>query len=137
MEGMNGTFWIGLALAIPLAIIGNLLTPWVQSWVARRSEAAAAKRERITAAQRARIEHYVAQPERLYIYLLSVLLATTLLTSLCGILAGAFFIAGTFEQNNSLFYGGGQAIVIAGGVGVATLCVDAMRVISRVRSSGG
>ena len=41
---MDTGFWIGILLAVPLAIVANLLTPKVQSWLAARGATKIAKR---------------------------------------------------------------------------------------------
>jgi hypothetical protein len=42
---MDGGFWLGLALAIPIGLVTNLATPFAQRYLAGRSEKVRASRE--------------------------------------------------------------------------------------------
>lgn len=136
MDGFNSAFWIGLALAIPLSILGNLLTPKIQSWLATRSEAAAKRRIATAEREKARIAGYIEKPQRLYIYLLGAIVSATLLGSIVGVFSGLFFLAGSLAEH-PVMYAAGQFLVIFGGLLVAKICFDAINTIGKVKASGG
>jgi len=136
MEGFNGAFWVGLAFAIPLSIFGNLITPFFQRQTAKYSESLGKKRELESQREADRIARYISKPQRLYTYLLTVLLASSLISSVAGIFSGVLFLAGTFTQGRIAF-GAAQGVAIFGGVLVAKICVDAIKVIAKVREGGG
>ena len=136
MENLNSAFWIGLAFAIPLSIIGNLLTPKIQNLLATRSESAAKKRAVITLLEQERINRFIKKPQYLYIYLLGAIVSATFLGSVVGVFSGLFFLASSFSDR-PIMYASGQFFAIFGGLLVAKICFDAINTIGKVKAGGG
>ena len=135
-NGVNTAFWIGLAMAIPLSIIGNILTPKFQAWLATRSESSARKRVALNQREQERIAGYLEKPQRLYVHLLGAIVSATFLGSAIGVFSGVFFLAGSFIDNR-MMYAAGQLFAIFGGLLVAKICYDAINTIGKVRARGG
>lgn len=136
MNSLNSAFWIGLALAIPLSILGNLITPRIQSWLSTRSESAAKKQVEVTEKEKTRISGYIEKPQHLYIYLLGVIISATFLGSVLGVFSGIFFLTANFVSY-PIMYATGQLLAIFGGLLVAKICFDAISTIGKVKANGG
>jgi hypothetical protein len=89
-----GLFIAGLVVSIPLSIIANIYTPKVQNWLAGRSTTRLTRRVRELRSELDTISHYRDNRSSLNELLLGVILRTTYVGSIGGILAGALFIMG-------------------------------------------
>jgi pilus assembly protein TadC len=133
MQSISTEFWIGLALAIPLSILGNLITPKVLNFYSRFFEKLASKRAVELEAEADRVQSYINEPNKLYLYLLSTIIGVTMLGSIVGIFSNLFFIAASLTTRpymNSL----GHFFIIFGGILVAKLCVDALSIMGKVKA---
>ena len=135
MDSLNTSFWLGLAAAIPLSILANLLTPRIQRALARRSEARAARRAAQIQAELEEIERLTKEPGRLQTFLLESVLLITLLTSAVGVLAGVFFTLSNLLGISGLFASMGQLVAVAGGVMVMKECIEVLRKSRRARDA--
>lgn len=135
MESLNTSFWLGIAAAIPLSILSNLLTPRIQQTLARRSEARATRRSAQIKAELDEIERLTSEPGRLQTYLLESVLLITLLTSGVGVVAGIFFALSNMLFASQLFASIGQLVAVAGGVAVMKECIDVLRISRRARNA--
>ena len=136
MDNLNSDFWIGLAFAIPLSIIGNLLTPKIQNWLATRSESAAKERAVITQREQERITRFIDKPQHLYVYLFGTIVSAIFLGSVVGVFSGLFFLSSSFLDRPTM-YASGQFLAILGGLLVAKICFDAINTIGKVEAGGG
>jgi hypothetical protein len=67
---MNSGFWLGLILAIPLAIIGNIVTRPVEKYLDSRIRSRALRRTRITRQEYERVKRYRENREEFYEFML-------------------------------------------------------------------
>jgi hypothetical protein len=135
MEQLNLSFWLGLAVAIPLSIAANLLTPRVQQWVGRRSSVKAERQSKLLLSQMEELERLTSEPGRLQTFLLESVLIITLLTSMCGVLSGVLFACvGFFPSTARLLLPMGQLLVVGGAIVVGRECIDTLRKSSRARN---
>lgn len=135
MESLNTSFWFGLAAAIPLSIMANLLTPRIQRVLARRSDARAARRSEQIQSELDEIERLTREPGRLQTFLLESVLLITLLTSAIGVLAGVFFAFSNMLGASRLFASIGQLVAVGGGVVVMKECIEVLRKSRRARDA--
>jgi hypothetical protein len=70
---MEGEFWLGLILAIPLAIIGNLFTRPIQNYLDSRIRSRALRRTRDTRQEYERVKRYREHREEFYEFMLQSL----------------------------------------------------------------
>ncbi|MRR50335.1 MAG: hypothetical protein EG825_05385 [Rhodocyclaceae bacterium] len=133
METLDINFWYGLAAAIPLSVVANLLTTRIQNVLARRDEKKSAKRREELLLQYARVLKLTKSPAELQIHLLHNILVITLVTSFFGVISGLLFALRSFFPNASQFLQLGQVMSIVGGIAVITICMDAIRDTNRVR----
>ena len=96
---MGIELWISIALAIPLSILANLLTPRIQAWLDSRSKQRSLQR---THQRLAEIEEELTiaksyRDDRAFFheYLFSVIIKTTFLSAGCGIAAIALSVIPT------------------------------------------
>ncbi len=128
MEQFGLSFWIGLALAIPLSVVGNLLTPRFQQWVAKRDTVKAEQQISSLRTQLEELERITSEPGRLQTYLLESVLAITLLTSSFGAVSGLFFMMGALlPEAARLLLPIGQIFAVAGGTLVAKECISTLQ----------
>ncbi len=95
MGDLNSGFWLGLAAAIPLSIVANLLTPKIQQWLSERSEKKSAKRVAELRVEYERIENLTKNPIVLHTYLLQQILFIVFFTSFAIAISGIFFFIGS------------------------------------------
>jgi len=144
---VDSGFWIGLALAVPLAILANLLTPRIQSklesWTGRRSD----RRRRAIEQDHRQAELFSANPGELAAYQLSQLLWIAFFTALFGLVSGGLTVAGqvvvtsntTFDIGRHSIDVGIALFVVATSVGlIGTLIVlnlarEALKFTSRAQ----
>jgi hypothetical protein len=67
---MKGEFWFGLVLAIPLAIIGNILTRPTEKYLDSRIRSRALRRTRATRQEYERVKRYREHREEFYEFML-------------------------------------------------------------------
>ena len=85
MDGsINQAFWIGLAIAIPLSIVGNLLTPLVQRGWASRSEKSRSKQLAVKLKEYELLQRYAAHREEFNDFQFTVILKITLINAFAG-----------------------------------------------------
>jgi hypothetical protein len=92
--GVTNEFLLGAALSIPLSILANLFTPFVQRRLDRQSRKAALKRRKRDEGDLKRIESYVQKPELYFTSLIEAGLKATLYSAVVGILAGIVYALG-------------------------------------------
>ncbi len=125
MEDLNSSFWLGLAAAIPLSIVANLLTPKIQQWLSKRSESKYAKRVAELRSEYERVEKLTKNPDALHTYLLQQILFIAFFTSSVIAITGVL----SFAMATSL----GKLIEISGAISIARFCIEAIRDANRVR----
>jgi hypothetical protein len=139
------SFWLGLLLAIPLAIAANLLTPQIQSWLDERNKNKALARTKDLQTEYELIKSYKTSREDFREYLLWIVIRTTYIGSLIGIFAGLAFgipnlfdIVGNYDRGweivRSIFFIGGQALSILGALLVVNICNNALQVYLKVKN---
>ena len=125
-------FWIGLACAIPLSIVGNVLTPAIQKWLAARFSAYAEKRKAVQRKEQERVAEFVGNPQKFNTYLLVTLIVATMLGAAIGVFSGLLFMLGSFSDRSFVSILA-QAMTVFGGLLVTKICLDAANMSARVR----
>ena len=133
MEDLNSSFWIGLTAAIPLSIAANLLAPKIQQLLSKRSDAKTTKRIAEIRTEYERVLGFTKNPDALHTHLLQSILFITFFAAFFGAISGALFALGSFVPNSSRFFQLGQVVAVLGAVGIARICIDAIRDTNRVR----
>jgi ribosomal protein S19 len=128
----NLQFWIGLALAIPLSIAANLATPIFQRWLATKFSAYAEKRRIAQTKEVERVVEFLNNPQKLNTHLLLTLIVATMLGATIGVFTGLLFMLGNFSENN-FATAAAQFITVFGGLLITKICLDAAKVIAKVR----
>jgi hypothetical protein len=103
---MDRWFWVGLALAIPISIVANLLTHRVQQLLLRLVTWRSARRIRSTEREFNRIFAFHENPALFRVHMSSVVLSAIVLTAILFVFAGVFVIvvyASRFRVNPAPF----------------------------------
>lgn len=130
---MDSSFWVGILLAVPLAIISNLLTPKVQAWLAERGSTKLAKRHDKLRADYSKVKQYKDDRTALNTFLITSVLEATFIGSAIGIVAGMIFGLNFLVGLGGPFIAFGQFLAAAGAVAIVQVCLEAMRVSNRAR----
>jgi small-conductance mechanosensitive channel len=85
---MNGSFWLGLTLGIPLAVLANLLTRPIQGWLDSRIRSRALRRTREKQRDYEQAKRYRAHRDEFYEFLLESLTFMILWTGSLVLLTG-------------------------------------------------
>ncbi len=128
----NMQFWLGLAFAIPLSIVANLVSPKIQEIVSKRFEAAERNRNQQKAEEAERINKLVNQPTKLNTYLLVSLIVATMLSAIIGVFSALLFMLGTFSGNDFATIVA-QAVTVISGIFISKICLDAALTAVKVR----
>ena len=92
-------FWLGLVAAVPLSIVANLITPYIQRWLESKSEQAASKKTLRTRAEYEQISVYRNNPTEFTQYLIFVAVQIAALSAAIGVIFGLLdFIGFTFSM---------------------------------------
>ena len=134
MEHLNLSFWLGLALAVPLSVVGNLLTPAIAQRWAKRSSESASRRLALLKQELQEAEALAAEPNKHQIFLLESVLSVSFIASFVGVFSGVLFALDSIGGNAfRLFSLLGQFVAVFGGVLVVKEVFVALRKSSRVR----
>src|SRR4051812_20601475 len=98
------SFWVGIALAIPLAIVANLLTPKAQAYLDRRNTTKAALRRAAAERDEQEVRNLARNPEALKEEMLAALLRLAYIAALFGLLASVPSLAGVAMQSAPINY---------------------------------
>lgn len=91
MDGsINLAFWIGLGLAIPLSIMGNLLTPFLLKIWELRSEKSRTKRFEEKRKEYQLLKHWVEHRDEYTDYQFGTIVKTTIINALAGGISALF-----------------------------------------------
>lgn len=90
MPSLDTSFWIGLALAVPLSLAANLLTPLVQRYISTRSDQQAQKQVDQFLKELSELDELASDPLKLVVDLLREILIIIFLVA-----AAAVFYAAT------------------------------------------
>jgi H+/gluconate symporter-like permease len=90
MPSLDTSFWIGLALAVPLSVAANLLTPLLQRYISTRSEKQAKKQVDQLLKELSELDKLASDPLKLVVDLLREILIIIFLVA-----AAAVFYATT------------------------------------------
>lgn len=129
---MDASFWIGLVLAIPLSIAGNMMTPRAQQWLSQRSSTRRHKRHERLVSEFEQVRKFADDRARFNTYLLTVVLAATFVGSAVAIASGAVWAVAYVTGSDQVLFSFGQVIGVLGAIFISKVCVDAMRVSARV-----
>ena len=130
---MDTSFWIGLVLAVPLAVVGNLLTPRAQKWLSRRSTVRLDKRRQVLRKEFERVQLLAADSAKFNAYLLTVVVAATFVGSVVAVCSGAIAAIAYVSNSDRLLFAFSQFTAIFGGIFIASICQEAIRTSARVR----
>ena len=135
---MDIWFWLGLALAIPLSILANIYTPRVQSYLDERRERISSKRFEKVKKEFEEIKYYFENKSELRNEMLAVMIRTTYILSLVGIISGlanipSFQIDYDKQLLYTLFAVLPLFISIIGALVIVKICSDAMKLYSKVK----
>ena len=86
MEDLS--FWVGLMIAIPLAIFANLVTPIVKRKIDGAGEKKLKAKRKTLEEEYNQIQNYLKKPSLLTSYLISIVIKTTFVGAFVGIIAG-------------------------------------------------
>lgn len=128
----NMQFWLGLAFAIPLSVLANLVSPKIQDFLSKRFVAAARSRELQRTKEAERVIEYVNDSAKLNTYLLVTLIVATMFGAMIGVFTALLFILGTFSRND-LSTVLAQAMTVFSGLLITKICLDAVRIATKVR----
>jgi len=150
---MRVDLWISILLAVPLAVLANLLTPRIRDWLDRRAQRTAAQRRRRTVEQARseiarlhteleRLSTFTSDPHQYHCFLLEILIRATLYGAMAGLYAGLLFataswlgigdfwnLAGNLQ---GYIYTAGQIVSLIGFTMVFRTCWQGLSVIRRV-----
>lgn len=122
----------GLLLSIPLAIIGNFATVWVQRFLTRRSEKRTRERIAQLRQEYAEIAGLSADANKHQIFLLESVLLITLLTTFVAVAATLSFVIHQLTGARTAMLVGWM-ILLGGGIAVTKECIGVLRKSTRVR----
>ncbi|XXQ53561.1 hypothetical protein ACA040_002232 [Xenophilus aerolatus] len=123
---------VGLLFSIPLAIIGNFATVWVQRFLTRRSEKRTRQRIAQLREEYAEIAGLSADANKHQIFLLESVLLITLLTTFVAVAATLSFVIHQLTGARTAMLVGWM-ILLGGGIAVTKECLEVLRKSTRVR----
>ncbi len=135
MSKLDLGFWIGLALAIPLSVLANLLTPAAQRWFDRRNQARLARHAGDLREEYELIRSFVRDRSRLNSFLLAAVIRSTLIGSLVGIITGMVFAAASIAYLGGIPNAFGQVLAVIGAIMVVRISSDGLRAWAKVKTS--
>jgi hypothetical protein len=125
---MKGEFWLGLVLAIPLAIIGNILTRPIENYLDSRIRSRALRRTRATRQEYERVKRYRERREEFYEFMLRSLLWTVSWTAMLVFGVGvALLVILTDTSRFAVSEGLRQALFVLCEVGIIVCLLMVMR----------
>jgi uncharacterized membrane protein YeaQ/YmgE (transglycosylase-associated protein family) len=126
----------GLVLALPLGIVGTLLTPVLQQRWSKRSQRARDRQTAAKASEVALIRGFAANRDELHEYLLSLVLRVAWITAVFGALSGVLFSLQFALLGLERFAAlAGQLVAIIGAFVVVQIAGQGLRVIRLVRQA--
>jgi hypothetical protein len=125
--------WLSLLLAIPLSILANIVTPFVQRWLDKFNEKRVLERTKGLQKEYEQVKHFAEDRSEFKEYLLWVVIRTTLVGSLVGIFSQALNAVGNILYVGGILYAISQVIGIIGSIMVINLCSDALKIYSKVQ----
>jgi len=131
---MELSFLVGLVLAIPLAVVANLITPRVQGWIDKRSRRAMQKKSFRLQEEYLRIAQLRSTREGLSEHLLTVLLRVALVGALFGVVTSAVYALGYLFQMQYAFVAAAQVFAILGSLIVLGICTTAFKEHAKVKN---
>ncbi|MGB6096555.1 MAG: hypothetical protein WBF95_09705 [Comamonas thiooxydans] len=135
MDQLNFSFWFGLALAIPIGIFVNLVTPSIGQWWAKRNRSRSLQQTKALKRELLKIEQIAKEPGQHQVFLLEAVLLLTLLTSAFGVMTGLFFALSNLAFSGSKGLAiGAQFTSIFGGVLIAREVIDTLRRSKQIKN---
>lgn len=138
---MSIDLWVSVGLAIPLAVIANIFTPKIQSWLEGRGKKRSKQRTQELQKELDELTEYQESPEKFHQYLLGVVIRATYIGSLVGIFAGITYILTRFAREfiyfdfaNIVFSLTGQVVSMIGAVMIINVCGEAIRRINSLKN---
>ena len=142
---METGFWLGLLFSIPISILANLFTPTVQAWLDARNRKRSLERTKNLQQEYYQVKQFREDRSEFREYLIWIVIRTTFVGSLVGILASFVFAVPSFfdildldyEQTRvvrNLLYAAGQFVSLVGGLLIVNLCSSALKVYYRVKN---
>jgi hypothetical protein len=125
MQPIDASFWIGLALAVPLSILGNLATPWFQQLLSRRSEQQAKLQAEKLLHELSDLEELSANPMLLLLDLTRTILILIFLVSGFAALFVSMEWAASAFPTARVFLAVSPSMLIGGGIMIAKFALDA------------
>jgi MFS family permease len=144
-------FLLGLLLSLPASILANIYTPKIQNWLAERSIMRSAKRIDALREEIALVSSYREAPMKFHEFLLGTVLRAIYITSVGGIVAAGFFIAG--QASTAIVYPRfyipytllrfsvsdlltmmGQLVGLLTALFLVRICSSSLQVLNRVRN---
>ncbi|MFC5770145.1 hypothetical protein [Thauera sinica] len=124
MQSLDANFWIGLALAIPLSVLGNLATPWFQQLLSRQSERRAKAHVEEMLSELSEIEELAKNPSILMLDLLREVLFIILITTASAVIFGTMAWLNSFFPTNK-WLSVSPLMLISVGIMIAKYSFDA------------
>lgn len=132
MKSLDASFWIGLALAIPLSILGNLATPWFQQFLSRQSERRAKAHVEELLSELSEIEELAKNPSILMLDLLREVLFIIFITTAAVVVFGTMaWLSNLYPTNKWLSVT--PLVLISLGIMISKYSFDALIKARNVR----
>jgi hypothetical protein len=138
------SFWWGMSLAIPLAIVANLLTPFFFKLLSYFSTNVKSRRQAIETEERRKAAEYTRDKAAYSSFQFSQVTQFAVIAALSGLFAGAFasFAHVIFAMNlpdrfGQIFFIGSQTVVVIASLLTLTVAKRGARIARYVREAGG
>ncbi|EIU6827838.1 hypothetical protein L5176_004434 [Vibrio parahaemolyticus] len=144
---MDINLWISILFAIPLAIVANIFTPKVQSWLESRGKKRSKARVTQLKTELEQLKYYKANPELFTQYLLGVVIKTTFVGSIIGIIAALAYMITRVAKDFFYVYDylyidvlevvlqfSSQIVSMFGAVIIINICGNALRVMHSMKN---
>lgn len=131
---MTSEFWLGTLWAIPSGIIASLLTPLIVKAYNNSNENRRIKTIEKVKSEYLIIKKYKENPQELSLYLINIVIKTTLMSAIVSVLSGIFTLIAQLLIYSSLLFGLSQIIVLFGSMFIINICRPAFSIWSKIKN---
>jgi len=148
---MSTEFWVGIFLSIPIGILTSLITPWIQRKLDESGKQRALTQSKNIKAELTIITQYKNDPTSFSQYLLHIIIRTTFIGSVIGIVSGVLFAfgqllnglrssmimpldLGAVEIIRNMIFFCGQLVVLMGAIMIVNTCRPALSKWTKVHN---
>lgn len=126
MPQLDLSFWLGLVLAIPLSILGNMLTPRAQQYFAKRTEQQTIERLHSIRTELEDLEALAKDPASTQFEMIRSVLFITFLGAFFGVISGTTAMLADILPLGKFFAYSSRITAILGGVMVMKEAFEAL-----------